>query len=533
MERVDVLVVGAGLGGLSASMFLALEGVNVLTVERHPGTALHPRASGQTPRTMELYRFAGIDRKVLGVSERASRGLRITVASSLNGTVFHQIVEDLDEYDLSAATAAPWGMAGQDVVEPILLERAREAGADVRFSTELVSFTQDDDGVTAVLRSRDSGEETSVRAAYLVAADGGRGRIREALGIGTSGVGAIAHSVGVVFDADLGDRLEPNVTDLYYLQNSEFTGALTNTDVPGRYVCAVDLHPERGETVDDFPEERLVRLIRIATDLPDLEPKIQWIGAWEMAARVADRFSAGRVFLVGDAAKVTPPTGGMGGNTAVGDGHDIAWKLAAVLRGDAGPGLLDSYEAERKPIAEMVVTTSLHNAKERMVPDLDLTGVAEPVDQIALTLGFRYRSGAVLEESPGSPEPLPDGSRPGAVLPGYGDLVENPVEPSGRPGFRAPHVPVGAGSTWDFLGHAWVLFSPGGWGSAVEEVRAETGIALEYRELDEPVFRSRFGLQQGGASLVRPDGIVAWRSPEGVADPAATLRTVLARVLSR
>ncbi|OXM63225.1 MULTISPECIES: aklavinone 12-hydroxylase RdmE [Amycolatopsis] len=509
MERVDVLVVGAGLGGLSASMFLALEGANVLTVERHPGTSLHPRASGQTPRTMELYRFAGIDQKVLGVSERASRGLRITVASSLNGTVFHRIVDDLDEFDLSAATAAPWGMAGQDVVEPILLERAREAGAQVRFSTELVSFSQDDDGVTAVLRSRDSGEETSVRASYLVAADGGRGRIREVLGIGASGVGTISRSIGIVFDADLGDRLLPGVTDLFYLQGPEFTGALVNTDIPGRYVCSVDVP----EGVDALPEERLVQLIRAATDLPDLEPKIQWTGMWEMAARIADRFAAGRVFLVGDAAKVTPPTGGMGGNTAVGDGHDIAWKLAAVLRGDAGPGLLDSYEAERKPIAEMVVNTSLHNAKERLVPDLDLTGLAEPVDQVALTLGFRYRSGAVLAEDD--------------------DVVENPVEPSGRPGFRAPHVPVGTGSTWDFLGHSWVLFSPGGWRDAVSQVRAETGIALEYQEIDDPLFRGRFGLGDGGATLVRPDGIVAWRCPDGAADPAGTLWDVLARVLSR
>ncbi|NIH78753.1 aklavinone 12-hydroxylase RdmE [Amycolatopsis viridis] len=522
MENVDVLVVGAGLGGLSASMFLALEGVQVLTVDRHPGTALHPRASGQTPRTMELYRFAGIEHEVLGVSKRASQGLKITVAASLGGPVFHRLVEDLGEVDLSAATAAPWGMAGQDVVEPILLARARAAGADVRFSTEMVSFEQDADGVTAVLRSRDSGAETTVRASYLVAADGGRGRIRETLGIGTTGIGAIAHSIGVVFDADLGDRLERDVTDLYYLQNPEFTGALTNSDTPGRYVCAVDLHPERGETAADFPEERLVHLIRLATDLPDLQPKIQWTGVWEMAARIAERFSAGRVFLVGDAAKVTPPTGGMGGNTAVGDGHDIAWKLAAVIRGDAGPGLLDSYDAERRPIAEMVVGTSLHNAKERMFPELDLTGAPEPVDQTALTLGFRYRSGAVLVEDAGDT-----------------DRLENPVEPSGRPGFRAPTVPTTTGSTWDFLGHRWVLFTTGGWRDAVDAVRAETGLDLDHREagrdFDDPqgVFGTRFGLRDGGASLVRPDGIVAWRSAGGTADPAATLRDVLARVLSR
>lgn len=506
MERVDVLVVGAGLGGLSASMFLAIEGARVLTVERHPGTSLHPRASGQTPRTMELYRFAGIDNEVLGVSERASGGLRITVASSLRGQVFHRITEDLRHLDLSTATAAPWGMAGQDVVEPVLAERARKAGADLRFSTALVSFEQDADGVTAAL-----GDGTEVRASYLVAADGGRSRVREALGVTVSGVGAIARSLGIVFEADLGQAMQPDLTDLYYLQHPEFTGALVNTDVPGRYVCSIDLRPGQELTQDE-----LVRLIRLATDAPDLRPRIRWTGEWEMAARVADRFAVGRVFLAGDAAKVTPPTGGMGGNTAVADGHDIAWKLAAVLRGDAGPGLLDSYQAERKPIAEMVVSTSLHNAKERMFPDLDLTGVPGPVDQIALTLGFRYRSGAVLTDDTGDT-----------------DLLEDPVRPSGRPGFRAPHLPAGGGSTWDLLGAGWVVFGTPGWREATEAVRADTGIALKFAErgADFADPDDVFGLGPDGASLVRPDGIVAWRGQP--TDRAGTLRDALDRVLSK
>lgn len=193
---------------------------------------------------MELYRWASVDGEVLGGSKRASQGLRITVASSLGGQVFHQILEDKAEIDLSAATGVRWGMAGQDVVEPILLARAEKAGAQVRFSTELVSFTQNEDGVTARLR-----DGARIRAKYLVAADGGRSGIRERLGVGVDGLGAIGHSIGVVFEADLGDRMEPDVTDLYYLRNPRFTGALINTDVPGRYVFATDYHPERGQTV--------------------------------------------------------------------------------------------------------------------------------------------------------------------------------------------------------------------------------------------------------------------------------------------
>jgi len=515
VERVQVLVVGAGLGGLSASLFLAQNGVDVLTVERHPGTSIHSRAAGQNWRTMELFHWAGIDREVLAVSPRASQGLRITVATSLAGRVLHRLMEDGSEFDVSAATTLPAGMAGQDVVEPILLAHAEKAGARVRFRTELVELAQDDDGVTATLRHRDSAEETVVRADYVVAADGGRSGIRQRLGIGTTGMDALSHCLGVVFDADLGDRVKAGVTDLFYLQHPEFTAGLVNTDVPNRYVFAPDYFPARGETPADFTHERLVAMIRAATDLPDLDPEIVWIGSWEIAARLADRFSSGRVFLIGDAAKVTPPTGGQGGNTAVGDAADIAWKLAAVLRGEAGPSLLDTYEAERKPIARMIIDTSLHNMKQRMHPDLDVSGITKAEDMLAAILGFRYRSTAVLPEEPDD-----------------GERVEDVHAPTGRPGFRAP----GLESTVDLLGHSWVLLCAGDgtrWAPAAADLAAETGIRLDCHVIDDSAFAPRYGLAPGGASLVRPDGIVAWRAKEPVEDPAGELRRVLTAVLSR
>lgn len=524
-EHTEVLVAGAGLAGLTTAMFLGRQGVSTIVVERHPGTSPHPRASGQSPRTMELYRWAGIDGEVLGVSKRASQGLRITIASSLRGQVFHQILEDMSEIDLSVAAGTPWGMAGQDVVEPILLARAEKSGVQVRFGTTLASFEPDADGVTARLEPVE-GEPYLVRARYLVAADGGRSRIREQLGIPVDGIGTIGHSIGVVFDADLGDRMTPDVTDLYYLQHPRFTAALVNTDVPGRYVFGTDYHPERGESVEDFTPERLTELIRTATDLPGLDPEIRWVGAWEMAARIARHFRAGRVFLAGDAAKVTPPTGGMGGNTAVGDGHALAWQLAAVLRGEAGPGLLDSYEAERRPIAELVVNASLHNAKQRVAPDLDLAEVDEPVDQVEIALGFRYRSDAVLIED--------DDPRP----------TEDPNAPSGRAGFRAPHVPIVVDgvprSTVDLIGDGWVLLANGpGWADAAREVSAETGVPIACFEAGadfgdpQAQFAARYGLEPGGMSLVRPDGIVAWRAMRPPDDRAGSLWNVLADLLSR
>ncbi|MET8848151.1 aklavinone 12-hydroxylase RdmE [Amycolatopsis sp. NPDC004625] len=514
-ERVQVLVVGAGLGGLSASLFLAQAGVDVLTVERHAGTSVHSRAAGQNWRTMELFHWAGIDHEVRAASPRASQGLRITVATSLAGRVLHRIVDDGSEFDVSAATTLPAGMAGQDVVEPILLAHAEKAGARVRFRTELTDLVPGDGGVTATLRHRDSGEETVVHADYVVAADGGRSGIRQRLGIGTTGLDALSHCLGVVFDADLGDRVLAGVTDLFYLQHPDFTAALTNTDVPHRYVFAPDYHPERGESPAGFPPERLVAMIRAATDLPGLAPEIVWTGSWEIAARLADRFRSGRVFLIGDAAKVTPPTGGMGGNTAIGDAADIAWKLAAVLRGEAGEGLLDTYEAERRPIARMVIDTSLHNMKARMHPELDVSGLSKPEDPLGIALGFRYRSTAVLAEGPDD-----------------GERVEDVHAPTGRPGFRAP----GLQSTVDLFGRSWVLLCAADgsrWQPAAADVAAELGVRLDCHVLDDAVFATRHGLSAGGTVLVRPDGIVAWRARGPVEAPAAELARVLTAVLSR
>ncbi|WP_233225483.1 aklavinone 12-hydroxylase RdmE [Amycolatopsis sp. CA-126428] len=514
-ERVQVLVVGAGLGGLSASLFLAQAGVEVLTVERHAGTSVHSRAAGQNWRTMELFHWAGIDREVLAASPRASQGLRITVATSLAGRVLHRLVQDGSEFDVSASTTLPAGMAGQDVVEPILLAHAEKAGARVVFRTELTDLAPEEDGVTATLRHRDTGEETVVRADYVVAADGGRSGIRQRLGIGTTGMDALSHCLGVVFDADLGDRVQAGLSDLFYLQHPDFTAGFVNTDVPNRYAFAPDYFPDRGESPADFTHDRLVAMIRAATDLPELDPEIVWTGSWEVAARLADRFRAGRVFLIGDAAKVTPPTGGMGGNTAVGDAADLAWKLAAVLRGEAGPALLDTYEAERKPIARMVIDTSLHNMKQRMHPDLDVSGLTKAEDQVGILLGFRYRSTAVLTEEPDD-----------------GERVEDVHAPTGRPGFRAP----GLESTVDLIGRSWVLLCAGDgtrWQPAAADIAAELGVRLDCHVLDDDLFAARYGLATGGASLVRPDGIVAWRSPEPAEDTAGELRRVLTAVLSR
>ncbi|MBP2322938.1 aklavinone 12-hydroxylase [Kibdelosporangium banguiense] len=504
MAEALVLIVGAGLGGTSTAMFLAKRGVDVTVVERHESTSIHPRASGQYPRTMEFLRIAGVDEQIKAVAE--DTGLKMRVAETVRGPIHQTIIGNLDELKsaVEKVTPAGWGSASQDQAEPIMMAQAENHGARFRFGTELVSFKQDTDGVTAQLLERDTGRTDEVRAQYLIAADGNRSRVREKLGIPRFGKGRLANHIGMVFNADLSELLTDKDMWLYYLQNKDFTGAFVTTSVPGRHIFSVEYHPENGESFADYPVERCAELIRAGLAMPDLQPDIVWRGPWEMAARIAERWRDNRVFLVGDAAKVTPPTGGLGGNAAVCDGFDIAWKLAAVLNGEAGPGLLDTYEAERKHSARIVVGESLFNYVQRMAPHLAGDDIPASVGAVEAMLGERRHSSAVIDEND-------DGSP-----------VKNPLELQGEPGFRAPHVILPSGlSTLDLWSTGWVLLTgPDG--------RWQEVTNLPVHDLGEHT--ERFGISAHGASLIRPDGIVAWRTSEQA--DKETLENVLRRVLS-
>jgi len=506
-ERYPVLVVGAGLAGLSAAMFLGVHGVRALVVERHPTTSIYPKARGQFPHTMEALRVAGVDRRMVEVSPPES-GFRIVVAESVTGRVFHDMLVG-DGPDLSALSPAGWANASQERAEPILAERARELGAELSFATELVSFTQDAKGVSAVLRDQEG--TTTVRADYLVAADGHRSPIREALGIGTHGRGELSRSVGIVFEADLGR----SGFALYYLQNPSLpgnAGVVVSTDEPNRYALSVGY-------AENLSEEDWRELIRTATGVPNLDPVLVTDGVTNghTAVRVADRFSEGRTHLIGDAARVMPPTGGFGGNTAILDGYYLAWKLAMVVKAEAGEALLNSHDPERRPYADILVEQQYTAFVQRMRPDLATDDtLAPPLDPVStLFFGYRHLSEAVLQD------PTDDGNP-----------LENPEQPTGRPGSRAPHVPLrhngNTMSTRDLFGKEFVLLtsSPSDkW--AVPGIRTHR-IGRDYEDVA-GTFEEKYGLTPDGATLVRPDGFVAWRSVDGAGDAAAALRKILSR----
>ncbi|GAA3431185.1 FAD-dependent monooxygenase [Kutzneria kofuensis] len=489
-----MLVVGGGLSGLSTAMFMALHGAPPLLVERHPTTSLHPKARGQFPHVMEALRVAGVDEQVRSASTDGQ--FRITRAVSLNGPVLQEIMAESP--DFSALSQAPWADVSQERMEPILADRARQLGADLRFGTELVSFEQHDRGVTAVIRNLETEEEETVEVDYMVAADGHRSPIRHALGIELIGRGVLGEGTGTLFEADLEQK-----QFLCYLLNPDLpggAGVLVSTDVPGRYAVGV--------SNTDGPKD-WVRIIRTATGIPDLEPKVLDLrhGSSQTRHGVAERFSDNRIFLVGDAARMMPPTGAFGGNTAIMDGFGIAWKLAMVTRGEAGPGLLASHDPERRPYSKILADQQFLLFTQRSRPDLanDPT-LPEPVSPVsALFFGYRQLGGAVITE-PGDP----------------GDLLEDPERPTGRPGVRAPYVRLANGSTTDLLGRGFVLLT----GNPAYQ---DTALPIEVHVIDEPEFFTRYGISPEGAALVRPDFVIAWRSV-GAASPAElerAWRTVL------
>jgi len=527
--RVPVLIVGGGLAGLTTALLLAWRGIQVILVERHVDTAVHPRARGVHLRSMELLRVAGLEQEFLAADGEAfDHGVTIAIGESVTAPEFRTIASGRP-FDTSDISPATYSRAGQDRVERILRRRAAQLGADIRFSTELVSFGDDGNGILAVIRDRKSQALTRVRADYMVAADGHNGRIRDALGIGTHGHGTLSHNVSILFEADLGQINKSRGFTLYYLQNPKFSGMFVNTDVSNRASISLEYDSTK-ESAADYTVERCVELVRAALGIENIEVEILSVNPWDAYSWVADRFVKGRILLIGDAVHTMPPTGGLGGQTAIQDGYDVAWKLALVLNGHADSALLETYETERKPIADLTVTRQTANYIERMRPDrTDLASSKIDVDIVHVAMGYRYRSPAILLEEPDD-----------------GALTEDPYQPTGRPGTRAPHVVLERDgktlSILDLVGPAFLLLvglDGDAWAKPAAEVSDKVHVPLVVYRIGRDFidkgnqWTSRYGVSSSGCVLLRPDGYIAWRSHGVQNSPGAILEDVLDRVTCR
>jgi 2-polyprenyl-6-methoxyphenol hydroxylase-like FAD-dependent oxidoreductase len=547
----QILIAGGGPTGLTLAALLGRFGVDCIVLERDPTTTNHPQAHVVNTRSMEILRSLGLDQAVLAAAlpAVASQIRWVTEMSGSELACLNLLADNARALlRLTSSPTVPASCA-QDRVEPLLAEKAQSLGAEVRFSHKMVGFSDDGDRVLAQVEGPDGAYELS--ADYFVGCDGASSRTRKTLGVAMEGIGVLGHVANIYFEADLAEIVADRPAILYWILNAVSPGVMIAMDGRRRWSLHLIFGGER-EELEKFTPEVCKRLARAAIGA-DVAIDIRVVKPWTMTAEVATSYREGRVFLAGDAAHRFPPTGGFGMNTGMQDAHNLAWKFAAVLAGHAGEALLDTFEVERKPVAERNTEWSVANvigitdiagpgaavlAGHIASGELTLEKASEYIqaiadreaghfDSLALDLGFTYEAGAVVA----------DGSKPTAVLDEYRDFVAD-----GRPGTRLPHVWLERDeqrfSSLDLVEDRYVLFTvpahAQAWRDAADgrEPRMDVfAVGAEVLDVD-GIWAATMGIDDG-ALLVRPDGHIAWRSRDAVADPRETLDQVLAVVLPK
>jgi 2,4-dichlorophenol 6-monooxygenase len=570
----DVLVVGAGPAGLTASALLARDGINAITVTKYAGTAHSPRAHITNQRTVEVFRDLGMEEAVRAVATPKELMGNNVWSTSFAGPELARLSswgtgpDRLSDY----AAASPCQMcnAPQHILEPLILDRARANQADVRFSTELISISQDADAVYA--RVRDSSGEYVIRARYAIGADGARSTVAELLNFPFVGETGLGSAVSVWLEADLSQYCAHRPGTLYWIcqpGNDYWVGS-------GTWICVkpwtewvlVFMYDPADEP--DLSESAALARARATVGDPDVEIRIKSISKWQINHVVATKYRKGRVFLAGDAAHRHPPANGLGTNTSIQDVYNLCWKLALVVTGKGGDALLGSYQEERQPVGRQVVDRAMQSVAnmgsisaafgfrpaqtaaegwaslEGLLDDSE-TGIGRRAELAAavelqnyqfnghgVELGQRYESGVVL----GDGTPWPDYKRDPELY----------YQPTTHPGARLPHVWLQrAGervSTLDLAaGRFCIITGIGGsqWTAAAAKLAAELDIevaaaTIGYRQEYEDVFGDWSRVREigdHGCLLVRPDGHIAWRTMRLTDEPVLSLRQALLHAIGR
>lgn len=584
--QVPVLIVGGGGAGLTASMLLSTLGVDSLLISAFPTTSTLPKAHVLNQRAMEIFNEVGVAPEIYERSTPAENMQATAWYAGVNGSHdgFGRKLGELESWGAGytdpgyiAASACRTVNLPQIRLEPILKAHAEKLSpGQVRFNHELIDLVQDADGVTATVRNKDADTIYSVRADYVIAADGGR-TVGKLLDVSMTGQRDLMKMVSVHMKADLSQWL----TDDHVLIR-----CLVSPDLGGSFNCVlVPMGPDHWGSkseewsfhmryATDDPEsmqdgkvfERMIEVLGIPPSVPD----VLGISSWTMEGIIADKFRVGRVFFAGDAAHRHPPTGGLGLTSAIHDVSNLSWKLAAVLAGRAGDSLLDTYEAERKPVDQNNIDKSIANAMnhENVDAALNLSPTKSPAENWAelaplwtdgptsgakrhaihraiesqsiefhhlnVEIGYRYNSTAIVDD--GTPEPIP-----------LDDV--RLYEPNTRPGHPLPHAWVksrGERFPLETLVHGGRFVLLAGvdgtaWVEAANKLASDHNIPLVAGTVGVPdadfidvrlAWLQNCGISDSGAILVRPDRYVAFRSDDGVDDPHATLQAALGQILA-
>lgn len=568
MLATDVLVVGAGPAGLTMAALLAKHEVDALTVTKYPGTANSPRAHITNQRTMEVMRDIGCEDAVKAVATPNELMGNNVWATSFAAPEIARLSSwgSGPERRTDYLKASPCAMcnAPQHVLEPVLRQTAEKWGADIRFSCELIQLAQDDDGVTATMRHRETGELQTIRARYVVGADGGASTTVEQAGIPLDGETDLGASVNVWLEADLSRYTGYRPGTLYWMcqpGNDYWVGSGTWICVTPwtEWVMLFMYDPNEGEP--DLSEAAVTE--RVYTTIGDrsVDVRIKSISQWQINHVVARRFRQGRVFIAGDAAHRHPPANGLGTNTSAQDSFNLAWKLAYVLQGKSDDSLLHSYNDERQPVGRQVVDRAMKSVEDMLPISHALgfkPGQTREEGQAALRSVFaageegerrraplaeaiglqnyqfnchgvemdqRYESSAVVTDGTAWPQPTRDP-----------ELYHHPTT---HPGARLPHAWLERCgrrvSTLDLTGngHLTLITGIGGeaWAKAAAQLNDTLDVPLTACTIGHGMdYLDPFGVWAGlrevrdnGCLLVRPDHHIAWRSNALPDDPASAL----------
>ena len=580
--ETDVLIIGTGPAGSATAALLASYGIENMAINRYRWLANTPRAHITNQRAMEVLRDLGREVEAeayLHASPQEIMGENV-FCTSLAGEELGRL-KTWGNHPASKAEhllSSPTEMNDlpQTFMEPLLFKTACSRGTQARMSTEYVSHEQDADGVTTTCRDRLTGKDFTVRSKYLVGADGGNSLVAQHIGLPFEGKMGVAGSMNILFKADLAKYVAHRPSVLYWVLQ------------PGSNVGGIGMGLVRmirpwnewlinwGYDINEgVPEVDNAFAEGVARDLigdPDIDIEVTSVSTWTVNNCYAARAHKGRVFCMGDAIHRHPPSNGLGSNTSIQDGFNLAWKLAMVIRGQAGVGLLESYTEERAPIAKQIVTRA-NQSIEEFGPIFGALGLLDSIDPVKMQenmdrrcedtpaaekqraalreaiafkvyefdahgveMNHRYASSAVATD--GKPEPDFTRDR------------ELHFEQTTWPGARLPHAWVfdngnGRASTLDLCGHGrfTVLTGIGGerWVEAAGRISAEFGLPIATHVIGpRQAWQDHYGdwarareVGDAGVILVRPDHHVAWRSDGMVADPDAELRRVLTTILDR
>lgn len=584
--ETPVFIVGGGGFGLATSMFLSNLGIRSLLIERHATPSPMPKARYLNQRTMEVFRQQGLADGIYAKSLPVEYVSTTRWVTSLGGDGPHdrRVLYEMETFGggslrphYRANSPCESTIYPQVRLEPLMRDHAESLDCGrLMFNCSLQGFEQDAQGVTAQVEDRGTGEIHTVRARFLVAADGGK-TVGPQVGVKLEGTPELIDMVTMYFRADLSKYLDNDNSFAYWMAAPGGDTGSWGTGVLGKLGPTYDRHSEewmfhfsfKSDDPERFNEDKLIPRMRALMKIPDLQPQVLGVGHWIVQGVLADRYRFGNVFLGGDAAHRHTPTTGLGLNSAIHDAHNLAWKLALVLQGKASDALLDTYESERRPAAERNVNWALFTFSNHQ-----LTGAAiglVPGDAQRSRTNFealladtpdgesrrhRFREVMKLHNTEYQANDLEIGVRYeiGALVPDGTPLPKlDPTGrhyvPSTRPGARLPHAWLEREgqqvSTLDLVPRdAFLLLTGGadaGWDAAAAEAAQAYGVRVavvavgEGHTVRDPrhAWRGIREIGDGGALLVRPDQIIAWRSTESVTDPAAQLRSVLRAVLRK